>query len=701
MIKKVEKEIGGKVLSIEVGKLARQADGAVVVRYGDTMVLVTAVSSKEARENMDFFPLTVDYRENTYAAGRFPGGYIKREGRPTEKEILTARFTDRPIRPLFPEGYFNEVQIIGAVLSADQENNPDVLTIVGASAALTVSDIPFLGPIAAVRVARIDGKFVVNPEYEDVKTSDLELVVSGTSDAVMMVEGEAKEVSEEVLQEAIDIGHEAIKEINEIQKELAKALGVKKRDAVLHEIDKDIYSAINDSVIGDLEKTILIKNKKERENALKALLDKAVAPLKEKDPDVSDTDIKMAFKKIQKKVMRAMIIEKSIRADGRGLKDVRPITCEVGLLPRTHGSALFTRGETQALAITTLGTAGDVQKYENFEGDQEKTFMLHYNFPPFSTGECRFMRGPGRREIGHGSLAEKSISNVLPEDYPYTIRIVSDVLESNGSSSMATVCSSSMSMMEAGVPIKAAVAGIAMGLIKEGEKEVILSDILGLEDFLGDMDFKVAGTEKGITGFQMDIKVGGISKETMKTAMAQAKEGRMHILAEMDKCISAEKEELSEYAPRLTTIKIDPEKIGLVIGPGGKMIKEITKTTGAELNINDEGIVQVSSNDKESIEKAVKWVKDLTAEIEIGKIYKGIVKDIKDFGCFVEVLPGKDGLVHISRLDSHRVNKVTDICKVGDVMWVKATEKDERGRLVLSRKDAMIDMAKKENKKEE
>ncbi|MCK5654800.1 MAG: polyribonucleotide nucleotidyltransferase, partial [Candidatus Aureabacteria bacterium] len=412
MIKKVEKEIGGKVLSIEVGKLARQADGAVVVRYGDTMVLVTAVSSKEARENMDFFPLTVDYRENTYAAGRFPGGYIKREGRPTEKEILTARFTDRPIRPLFPEGYFNEVQIIGAVLSADQENNPDVLTIVGASAALTVSDIPFLGPIAAVRVARIDGKFVVNPEYEDVKTSDLELVVSGTSDAVMMVEGEAKEVSEEVLQEAIDIGHEAIKEINEIQKELAKALGVKKRDAVLHEIDKDIYSAINDSVIGDLEKTILIKNKKERENALKALLDKAVAPLKEKDPDVSDTDIKMAFKKIQKKVMRAMIIEKSIRADGRGLKDVRPITCEVGLLPRTHGSALFTRGETQALAITTLGTAGDVQKYENFEGDQEKTFMLHYNFPPFSTGECRFMRGPGRREIGHGSLAEKSISNV-------------------------------------------------------------------------------------------------------------------------------------------------------------------------------------------------------------------------------------------------------------------------------------------------
>ncbi|MBN2190130.1 MAG: polyribonucleotide nucleotidyltransferase [Candidatus Aureabacteria bacterium] len=695
MVKQVKIEVGGKTLFIETGKVARQADGAVTVTCGDTVVLVTAVSSASMREGIDFFPLTVDYRENSYAAGRFPGGYIKREGRPTEKEILTARFTDRPIRPLFPEGYFYEVQVVGAVLSADSENNPDVLTVIGASAALTISDIPFAGPVGCVRVCRVGEEFIVNPTYSQVKDSDLELVIAGTSGAVMMVEGGSQEVSEEDLLKAISIGHEQIRAICKAQENLAKELGVRKRDVELLRINEDIYNGIKKSVSKDIREAIFIKSKKDREKALNELFAAAVEPLKEKYPDAKELEYTMAFKKIQKEVMRKIILDEGLRADGRKLKDIRAITCETGLMPRTHGSALFTRGETQSLAITTLGTAEDVQKYEGFEGDKEKTFMLHYNFPPFSTGECRPMRGPGRREIGHGHLAERSIASVLPENYPYTIRIVSDILESNGSSSMATVCASSLSMMDAGVPVKAPLAGIAMGLIKEDDKEAVLSDILGLEDFLGDMDFKVAGTEKGITGFQMDIKVQGISEDTMRAALNQAREGRLKILSEMNKCISKPKEDISEYAPRIETITIDTDKIGLVIGPGGKTIKEIIKETGAEININDSGVVQIASSDKQSIAKAVDWIEKLTAEIEIGKIYKTIVKDIRDFGCIVDILPGKDGLVHISRLADYRVKKVSDICKVGDEMYVKVMEKDEKGRFVLSRKDALKELKDK------
>ncbi|MDD5645532.1 MAG: polyribonucleotide nucleotidyltransferase [bacterium] len=694
MVKNVKFEIGGKTLSIETGKIARQADGSVIVTCGDTVVLVSAVSSPSMRENIDFFPLTVDYRENTYAAGKFPGGYIKREGRPTEKEILTARFTDRPIRPLFPEGYFYEVQIIGAVLSADSENNPDVLTVTGASAALTLSDIPFGGPVGCVRVCRVGEDFIVNPLYSQVKDSDLELVIAGTSEAVMMVEGGSREVSEEDLLKAINIGHEQIKIICAVQEKLAKELNVKKRNPELLEINEGIYGDIKKSVSKHIKEAIFIKSKKEREKALNGLFAAATEPIKEKYPDAKELDYNMAFKKIQKDVMRKTILDEGVRADGRRLKDIRPITCETGLMPRTHGSALFTRGETQSLAITTLGTAEDVQKYEGFEGDKEKTFMLHYNFPPFSTGECRPMRGPGRREIGHGHLAERSIASVLPEDYPYTIRVVSDILESNGSSSMATVCASSLSMMDAGVPIKAPLAGIAMGLIKEGGSEAILSDILGMEDFLGDMDFKVAGTEKGITGFQMDIKVKGISEGTMKTALEQAREGRLKILSEMNKCISEPRKDISEYAPRIKTITIDVDKIGLVIGPGGKTIKEIIKETGAEININDNGVVQIASSDKQNIDKALDWILGITAEVEIGKIYKAKVKDIRDFGCIVDILPGKDGLVHISRLADYRVKKVSDICKVGDEMYVKVMEKDEKGRFVLSRKAALKEMDK-------
>jgi len=690
----VEFEIGGRQMKIETGKMAKQADGSVTVQYGDTIILAAAVSPDKIREGIDFFPLMVDYREKTSAAGRFPGGYIKREGRPTEKEILTARLTDRPLRPLFPEGYLNEVQIMVSVLSADEVNDPDMLSIIGASAALTVSDIPFNHPVGAVRVGLVDGTYVINPTPEELEKSQIELVIAGTAVAVMMVEGSAKEVSEEVMLKAVMTGHEAIKKIVAAQVDLQKKAGKAKRQATLYTVDKDIYARLEKMAKKAIIDAMKIKEKEKRQDTLKNICDDCTAKLKAENAELSETVVHYAFGELEREINRDMILNEGVRSDGRGPKDIRQITCEVGLLPRTHGSALFTRGETQALAITTLGTVDDAQRSDGLMGEFSKSFMLHYNFPPFSVGETGPMRGPGRREIGHGFLAERSLAGVMPsgDAFPYTVRIVSDILESNGSSSMATVCGGCLSLMDAGVPIKAPVAGIAMGLVKGTDKTVILSDILGSEDASGDMDFKVAGTKEGITAFQMDIKIEGIDEKIMREALFQAKEGRLYILEKMVGVMSTPRMAISSFAPQIVTIQINPEKIGMVIGPGGKMIKQIVAESGAEVNIDDDGKVSISSNKKEASDKAIEMIQRITAEVEVGKIYKGTVKNVVDFGCFVEVLPGKEGLVHISKLAKHRVQTVGDICKVGDEMMVKVTEIDDRGRVNLSRKAAMEEL---------
>lgn len=687
MIYKKEMMLNGKPLSIETGKVAKQANGAAVVQYGDTVILATAVTTREPRTGIDFFPLSVEYREKAYAAGKIPGGYIKREGRPSDNEILSARIIDRPIRPLFPDGYKNEVQIIVSVLSSDKENDSDVLGVIGASAALTMSDIPFLGPIAAVRVGLIDGEFIVNPTFSEIDESDIELVIAGNEESILMVEGEAREISEDTMVEALEFGHNAIKQIVEMEKELVADCGKTKKEVAKAEIEEGLLNEIRPIIDKKVQEIIQIQEKVERGDALADLFDELVAQTEENYPD-SGSIIKSEIEEVEKKYVRAMILNENKRLDGRTPEEIRPITCEVGLLPRTHGSALFTRGQTQALAVTTLGTKMDEQRMDELEGEFFKSYMLHYNFPPFSVGEVKPIRGTSRREIGHGNLAERAIKNVIPIDtvFPYTIRVVSDVLESNGSSSMATVCASSLSLMDAGVPTKDAVSGIAMGLIKEGDKYVILSDILGDEDHLGDMDFKVAGTENGITAFQMDIKIDGLSLEIIREALNQAKAGRFHILEIMNQTLKTPRAELSSYAPRIITMKVDPEFIGMIIGPGGKMIRDIIEKTEAAIDINDEGIVTIASVDPENGERARSMVEAIIEQPEVGKVYKGKVKKIMNFGAFVEILPGKEGLLHISQIELSRINRVEDVLKVGDEVEVKLLKIDDQGKLDLSRK---------------
>ena len=697
MSHKVSMDLRGKTLSIETGEMAKQADGAVLVSYGETVVLVTAVASKDTRKDCDFLPLTVDYREKAYAAGKIPGGFFKREGRPGEKEVLTSRLMDRPIRPLFPEGYSHETQVISLVLSVDQENDPDILALIGASASLTISKIPFQGPIGAVRVGLIDDEFIINPTGEELEKSRINLIVAGTADAVVMVEGGGKEVPEEVFLDAIFYGHETIKEIVQLQNEMAEKIDIEKKMQVeVRQIDAEFKQKIEDEIVDKLKDSLVWPTKKEHYEKSDEIRDNLIDSYGEEDEE-KIKDIKNIFEETEKKEIRNLIINKKIRPDGRGTKDIRSITSRIGVLPRTHGSALFTRGETQALVIATLGTSIDAQRLDNLEGKSSKSFMLHYNFPPFSVGEASFLRGPGRREIGHGALAERAISAVLPEndEFPYTIRLVSDVLESNGSSSMATVCGCSLSLMDAGIPIKSAVAGIAMGLIKD-EEVAILSDISGTEDHIGDMDFKVAGTEDGITAIQMDIKIKGVSKEIMKTALEQAREGRLYILEKMKEVIQSPKEEMSHYAPKIVTLKIKTDKIRDLIGPGGKMIRSIIEKTGANIEVDDSGSVSISSPDSASLEDAIKMVEDITKEPVVGEIYMGKVKKIMDFGAFVEIFPGTEGLVHISQISEEHVKNVSDVLKEGDEFLVKVLEIDRQGKIRLSRKEALREQSSNE-----
>jgi len=690
MVKKVEVELSGKPLSIETGKMAKQADGAVVVRYGDTMVLVTAVAAKAPREGIDFFPLTVDYLERTYSAGKIPGGFFKREGRPTEKEVLTSRFIDRPLRPLFPEGFACETQIIATVLSSDLENNSDVLAILGASAAIAVSDIPFNGPMAGVRVARVNGKLICNPTFAEIAESDIELIVAGSRDAVVMVEGGANFASEEDLLSAILFAHKEMQALLDLQDKLRAEVGKAKREVVVPHVDECMVQKIREMATGQIKEAVSISKKQDRKGKLSDISKATLEALSAEFPDRAK-QIMAVIGDIEYHAVREMAVKKKARIDGRGLKDIRPITCEVGVLPRTHGSGLFTRGETQALVVATLGTADDEQRIDAIEGERTKAFMLHYNFPPFSTGETKPMRSPGRREVGHGALAERALAKVLPsaEEFPYTIRIVSDILESNGSSSMASVCGGSLSLMDAGVPVKDAVAGIAMGLIKEGDEFAVLSDILGDEDHLGDMDFKVAGTKNGVTALQMDIKIGGVSRDVLFMALEQAREGRLHILSKMAEAMTQPRTNISIYAPRIVTMNVKPDKVREVIGPGGKVIKGIIEQTGVKIDIEDSGKINIASSDYKSIEKAIQMIKDITQEVEVGKIYLGTVRKIMDFGAFVEVLPGTDGLVHISQLAHERIQNVTDVLKEGDKVMVKVLEVDRQGKIRLSRKDAL------------
>jgi polyribonucleotide nucleotidyltransferase len=688
MVVRKEINIGGKLLSLETGKLAKQADGSVVMQYGDTIVLCTVVAEKKPNEELDYFPLQVEYREKTSAAGKIPGGFFKREGRPTEKEILSSRIIDRPIRPMFPQEFQCETQVAVTVFSSDQENDGDILGATGASAALTISDIPFDGPIAEVRVGRIDGELIINPTFSQLEKSDMDVTVAGTRDSIVMVEGEAQGISEQEMLNALRFAQTHITALCDVQLELQRECGKPKRELSMPAVNQELVSEVQmlaSPRIRELTLTVLTKD--DRSARRLQIEEEIQTSLAEKYPDQSKV-ISQILHDIEKEEMRRMILEEQKRLDGRRTKDIRPITCEVGVLPRTHGSALFTRGETQSLTTCTLGTKMDEQILDGLLPEKTKRFMLHYNFPPFSVGEVGRFGGPGRREIGHGNLAERALKNLIPPEaeFPYTIRVVSDILESNGSSSMATVCAGSLALMDAGVPIKQTVAGIAMGLVKEGERIAILSDILGNEDHLGDMDFKVAGTRNGITAFQMDIKIQGISFDVFADALEQAREGRMKILDTMEKTIAESRKELSPYAPRLTTIKIPIDMIGAVIGPGGKMIREIVAQSGAEINIEDDGTVVIASVNGEGTAKAVEMINRITEVPEVGKVYRGRVTRIMDFGAFVEFLPGKEGLIHISHLDMSRVNKVTDLLNVGDNVEVKLIEKDKEGRYNLSRK---------------
>ncbi len=690
MYRKVETVFHGRPLWMESGRMAKQADGAVVIGYGESMVLVTVVAEKKGREGIDFFPLTCDYQERTFAAGKIPGGFFKREGRPTEKETLTSRLIDRPIRPLFPDGFRSETQIIATVLSHDKENDPDVLAVTAASAALQISDVPFLGPIGCVRVGRVDGNFLINPTVSDLERSDLNLIVAASRDGIVMVEGGAKELPEDVVLDALFLAHKEIQTLLDLQDELQHAVGKPKRTVTPPQMDKELFALFEQEAAPRFQAAFAIPTKQERARAVKEAEEEAIAALAARFPD-RVAELKTFSEELKSRVMRRAIVQEGRRVDGRGLEDIRPITCEVGLLPRAHGSALFTRGETQALVTTTLGTSSDEQKIDALIGEQFKKFMLHYNFPPFSVGEVRFLRSPGRREIGHGALAERAIQAVLPpeEAFPYTIRVVSEILESNGSSSMATVCGATLSLMDAGVPISAPVAGIAMGLIVEGEEVRILSDILGDEDHLGDMDFKVAGTSRGITALQMDIKVGRVSREIMQAALYQAQRGRLKILEQMNQAIAAPRPEISQHAPRIVTLKIKPEKIREVIGPGGKVIRGIIEETGVKIDVEDDGTVIIASSDSRALERAIAIIQGITAEPEVGRIYKGTVRRIVDFGAFVEILPGVDGLLHISQIGPGRVAKVSDVLKEGDEVLVKVLEVDKSGKIRLSRREAM------------
>lgn len=701
-----EIDAGGRPMVLEIGRVAKQAGGAVLVCYGETVVLVTATMSKRVREGIDFFPLTVDYEERLYAVGKIPGGFIKREGRPSEKATLTARMIDRPIRPLFPKGMRNEVQVIAVVMSVDQDNPPEIAAMIGASAALHLSDIPFQGPIGGVIVGRVGDKFVLNPTVEETEKSSMHLVVAGTRDAVMMVEAGAKEVPEEIMLEAIMFGHEKVKEIvakiEEFRQEalelgLAKEKHIPALAEVSAELESNVTARVTEEIKAALKECIGRQlDKQEREELMEEVKERILSELLETYPDEEQAIISI-LEDTEKKVMRRFILADRVRVDGRALNEVRPISVEIGVLPRTHGSGLFTRGQTQVLSVVTLGAISEEQILDGIGIEETKRFMHHYNFPPFSTGETRPMRSPGRREIGHGALAERALEPLIPpeETFPYTIRIVSEVLESNGSTSMGSVCASCLALMDAGVPIKAPVAGVAMGLIKEGEEFAVLTDIQGVEDHLGDMDFKVAGTAKGVTALQMDIKIPGIGREILEIALSQANEGRMHILGKMTDLIAKPKPDLSPYAPRIIQTTIDPDKIRDVIGPGGKVIKKIIEETGVDIDIEDDGRVYIAAIDPDSGKKALEIVENLTREVESGQIYRGKVTRVTDFGCFVEIipgvlgLPGKEGLVHISQLAHERVNKVEDVVREGDVIEVKVIGYDNQGRLKLSKKDTM------------
>lgn len=686
---KVEIEYRGKKLSLETGEIAKQSAGAVLVSYGDTVILSTVAAAKKPSEVLDFVPLTIDYQEKAYSAGKIPGGYFKREGKPSEKEILTSRLIDRPIRPLLPKGFFYETQGIVSVLSFGDENVADILGIIGMSAAMMVSDIPFNGPIGAVRVGRLNGKFIANPDLKEVENVDLNLVVAATSEAVVMVEGGANEVPESVILDALEFAHEEIKKILPLQHELRGLSGKKKRPLIDIKIDEEMKQKVRDFVIEKMKESIRIPGKQQRQASLDLLLEETI---KELNPDGDRKDeISLIFNELEKNLVRSMILEEGIRADGRKPDEIRPIYCKVGLLPRAHGSSLFVRGETQALAAVTLGTHEDEQKIDNLEGETYKTFMLHYNFPPFSVGEVKPLRSPGRREIGHGALAERALKPVIPpkEEFPYTIRVVSDILESNGSSSMATVCAGTLGLMDAGVPIKSPVAGIAMGLITKGERYIILTDILGLEDHLGDMDFKVTGTRDGITAFQMDVKISGVSRKILAEALEMARKGRLYILEKMSEAISAPRENLAPHAPRIYTLNIKQDKIRDVIGTGGKVIRGIIEQTGVKIEIEDSGLVNIAATDEESAKKAIEIIKGIVEEPEVGKVYLGKVKRIVDFGAFVEILPGTEGLLHISQISHKRIARVSDVLKEGDEILVKVTEIDNLGRVKLSRKEVV------------
>lgn len=682
-------DLAGRTLTIETGELAKQAGGAALVRYGDTVVLVTATASKEAKD-IDFFPLTVDYEEKMYAVGRIPGGFVKREGRPPETAILHSRLIDRPIRPLFDKGCRNEVHVCATVLSVDQDNAPEICGMIGASAALALSDIPWAGPIAGVRIGRVNGSFVINPTVAQLEATDLNVVVAGTKDAILMVEGGAQEVAEDVLLDAIMAAHEEIKRIVSFQEEMVAVAGKEKRVLPTHALDEDILAAVKEYAHDALDKAVRCADKQQRDAQQDEVYADTRAHFEEIYPENMD-DVNMALEKMTKEIVRHMITVEKIRPDGRQLDEVRPISVRVGVLPRTHGSGLFTRGQTQVLNICTLAPLSEKQTIDGIGIETEKRYIHHYNFPSYSVGEARSSRGPGRREIGHGALAERALLAVLPteEEFPYAMRLVSEVLESNGSSSMASVCGSTLSLMDAGVPIKAPVAGIAMGLVTQGEHYTILTDIQGMEDALGDMDFKVAGTAKGVTAIQMDIKISGLSREILKEALEQAHKGRMHIMGKMLAVIDAPRDNMSPWAPRIITMNIDPDKIRDVIGQGGKVIRGIIEETGAKIDIEDDGTIFIAAVEEAAANKAIEIITNLTKEVEVGEVYLGKVTRLMNFGVFVEVLPGKEGLVHISKLAKERVENVEDVVNVGDEIMVKVIEIDKQGRINLSRKDCL------------
>jgi polyribonucleotide nucleotidyltransferase len=699
MYRKLEIQLAGRTLSLETGRLAKQSHGAVLAQYGETVVLATVVSAYKSRDKIDFLPLTVDYQEKTFAAGKIPGGFFKREGRPTEKEILTSRLIDRAMRPLFPKGYDKETQIVVNVLSIDRENDSDTLALIATSAALEVSDIPYEGPVAAVRMGRIDGKLVVNPLISEMESSDISLVIAAKPESIVMLEGGAQVVDEEAILEALFTAHEEMRPVFELQQELRRLAGKSKRDFTKKEFDQALLGAVRDRMTADLERALKISGKKERSTATYELHDKVAAELLERFPD-RQHELEEACEKVLRDQVRRVILDEDKRIDDRSSTEIRPLSAEVHALPRTHGSAIFTRGETQVLATVTLGTSSDEQRVDALLGERFKKFMLHYNFPPFSTGEVKFLRGPGRREIGHGALAERALAAVLPpeEDFPYTIRVVSEVLESNGSSSMATICGGTLALMDAGVPIKAPVAGIAMGLVKEGDKVRVLTDILGDEDHLGDMDFKVAGTAEGVTAIQMDNKVGGVTRDVMRQALHQARDARLFILSVMAKALDQPRTNVSTFAPRIVTLHIKPDKIRDVIGPGGKVIRGLVEETGCKIDIEDDGTVLIASADSAAMELAISRIEAITAEPEVGRIYDGVVRKIVEFGAFVEIMPGTDGLLHISQISNDRIRRVEDVLHEGDEIKVKVLDVDRSGKIRLSLREAHADLEQQKGK---